>query len=507
MSYSPALSSVFNQTKMRDPAHLCKFSGMCAMCTSDCLGTCEIGLSAVLGMDAVYPNTTGDNQIASEKNYPIDYSHFNINGRVFGAMGAPEDPDKANIYHVNLETSVGKRNPVKLKLPIILPALIKMNWQDYFGGAAMAGVLAVIGESAVSKDSELRYENGKVVHAPKLKEFLGSFQKYYNGYGQIILQNNYDDDLQGVSDYAIKECGAQAIEFKFGQSAKGTQPAVRLKTLEEAIKKQEDGFLVYPDPSDPMVQDAYQKKASPAFYTYGRLPMWKKDYLVERIEYLRSIGMKNVYFKMAGFDPEDLEHALRLAIDCDVDLVTFDGAGGGSGYSPCRMMNEWCWPTVSMGSILVEILKKLEAEGLELPNVAITGGIVMEDQVYKALALGAPYISIVGICRGAMAAAMSSKKVGEMIKEGNVPKAYAKYGTTIDDIFLDLPELRGLYGEAADSFSPGAVGVYSYLNRISFGLKHFAALNRKFSVAHISKRDVFPLTRDAKDVYDGVWMK
>lgn len=507
MSFSPVLSSVFNQTKMRDPAHLCTFSGMCAMCTSDCLGTCEIGLSAVLGMDAVYPNTTGDNQIASEKNYPIDYSHFNINGRVFGAMGAPDDPDQANIYHVNLETTIGKKNPVKLKMPIVLPALIKMNWQDYFGGAAMAGVLTVIGESAVSKDPELRYENGKVVHAPKLKEFLGAFQKYYHGYGQIILQNNYDDDQQGVADYAIKECGGEAIEFKFGQSAKGTQPAVRIKTLEAALKQQENGFLVYPDPSDPQVQEAYHKNAAPAFYTYGRLPMWKEEYLVERIAYLRSIGMKNVYFKMAGFDPEDLEHVMRLAVACDVDMVTFDGAGGGSGYSPCKMMNEWCLPTVCMESILVGILEKLKAEGLDLPKVAITGGVVMEDQVYKALALGLPHISIVGICRAAMAAAMSAKKVGDLIKEGKVPKAYQKYGTKLEDIFLDLPELRGIYGDIADSFSPGAIGVYSYLNRISFGLKHFAALNRKFSLEHISKRDVFPLTRDAKDVYDGAWLK
>ncbi len=505
MSFSPVLSSVFNQTKMRDSSHLCSFSGMCAMCTADCTGTCEIGLSAVLGMDAVYPNTTGDNQIASEKNYPLDYSHFNINGRVFGAMGAPEDADKANIYHVNLETTLGKSNPVKLKLPIVLPALIKLNWQDYFGGAAMAGVLAVIGEGAVSKDPQLRYEKGKVVHAPKLKEFLGAFQQYYHGYGQIILQNNYDDDRQGVAEYAIRECGAEAIEFKFGQSAKGTQPAVRINTMEEALKHQEKGFLVHPDPTEPRVRQAYEQKASPAFYAYGRLPMWKESYLAERIDYLRSLGMKNVYFKMAGFDPEDLERVLRLAVTCGVDMVTFDGAGGGSGYSPCKMMNEWCLPTVCMESILVRILQKLESEGLDLPKVAITGGLTMEDQVYKALALGAPYISIAGICRGAMAAAMSAQKVGQLIKSGVVPKAYTKYGTSIDEIFLDLPELRGIYGDKADTFSLGAVGVYSYLNRLSFGLKHFAALNRKFSLEHINKRDVFPLTREAKEVYDGVW--
>ena len=71
------------------------------------------------------------------------------------------------------------------------------------------------------------------MHAPKLKEMLGAFERYNRGFGQIVLQTNYDDDLQGVSDYAILECGAKAIEFKFGQSAKGTQPANRIGTLEE----------------------------------------------------------------------------------------------------------------------------------------------------------------------------------------------------------------------------------------------------------------------------------
>ena len=59
MSYSPLLGSSFNRTFLRDAAHPCTFSGMCAMCTADCIGSCEIGLSAVRGMsrsaaEAVY---------------------------------------------------------------------------------------------------------------------------------------------------------------------------------------------------------------------------------------------------------------------------------------------------------------------------------------------------------------------------------------------------------------------------------------------------------------------
>ncbi len=506
-SFSPVLGSAFNRTKMRDTAHVCTFSGMCSMCTADCIGTCEIGLSAIRGADIVYPTTTGENQVASEKCYPIDYSHFNINGRVFGAVGVEADSDKATIHDVNLETEIGTLNPIKLKLPIVLPALIKLNWQDYFGGAAMAGVLTVIGEGAVTKDSTLRLENGKVVHCPKLGEFLDAFRKYYYGYGQIILQVNVDDDRIGVPEYAIKECGAEAIEFKFGQSAKGTQPVNRLATLDAALKAQEQGLLVIPDPSDAKVQERYNAGFGENFRSYGRLPMWDENYLVPRIKQLREMGLKNVYFKMAGYDPADLEHVLRIASEAQVDLVMFDGAGGGSGYSPCKMMNEWCLPTVVMQSYLTEIMARLEKEGVTLPHIAVTGGFTMEDQIYKALALGAPYVKAVGVCRASMAAAMSAKKVGELIESGNIPPELQRFGNTKEELFVDLRELRDIYGNKANDFSAGAIGVYSYLNRIAFGLKHFAALNRKFDIKYIEKNDIFPLTRDAKDIIDGKWMK
>lgn len=507
MSYSPALASAFNRTQLRDPLHPCSLSGMCSLCTADCVGTCEIGLSAIRGADAVYPTTTGENQVASEKIYPVDYSHFNINGRVFGAVGTPAGSDQATIYHVNLESQIGTYNPIKLKLPVVLPALIKLNWQDYFAGAAMAGVVTTIGEGAVSKDPALRLEDGKVVHAPKLTEFRDAFQRYYRGFGQIALQVNTDDDRIGVPEYALQHCGFEAIEFKFGQSAKGTQPVIHLASLEEALSIQAKGTLVIPDPSDPQVQERYKAGFGENFRSYGRLPMWDEEYLCRRIDELRAMGMKNVYFKMAGYDPGDLERVLRIASAARVDLVTFDGAGGGSGYSPCKMMNEWGLPTVVMESYLREILERMDKEGLNLPHVAVTGGFSTEDQIYKALALGAPYISAVGLCRASMAAAMSARKVGELVAAGNIPPHLKSFGTTMDQLFPELRELRNIYGTEANSFSPGAVGVYSYLSRISFGLRHFAALNRKFSLEYLDQSDLIPLTRDAKDLLEGRWMK
>jgi glutamate synthase domain-containing protein 2 len=55
-------------------------------------------------------------------------------------------------------------------------------------------------------------------------------------------------------------------------------------------------------------------------------------------------------------------------------MVTFDGAGGGSGYSPNKMMNEWAYPTVCMEVAVADIVNKLEDEGLEMPAITITGG-------------------------------------------------------------------------------------------------------------------------------------
>ena len=493
MSFSPSLSSGFAHTQNRSP-FLTAPSGMCSLCAEDCSGPCEIGLAAVLGAQTVYPTTTGANQIASEKNYPLDYSHFNINGRVFGASGVAPTYEDAAIYNVRLETEYGTLHPVKLALPLILPALIKLNWRDYFGGAAMAGVTCMVGEDAKSKDSALKIEHGKIVDFPFLGEIVESFRKYDRGYGQIVPQCNVEDDLLGVPEIALTKYGVEAIEFKFGQSAKGTQPVNRLPDLETALAKQKLGFLVHPDPSDPAVQKAYAEEVCPNFYMYGRLPLWDEEFFTKRIAQLRELGLKNVYFKMAGYDPADLERVLRIASACRVDMVTFDGAGGGSGYSPCRMINEWCLPTVQLESRLVKIADRLQTEGLTLPAMVMTGGFAAEDSVFKALALGNGHIQAVGMCRAPMAAAMSAKNIGSAIQGGNVPAHLKKYGSTVQAVFADLPDLRALYGKQANDFSPGAIGVFSYLNKIGFGIRHFGALNRKFDVKLFNQSDLIPLT-------------
>ncbi len=504
MSYSPNLSSAFNDTMMRSKNMAP--SGMCSLCTSECTGTCEIGLSAMRGAMAVYPTNTGANQVASEKVMPIDYSHFNINGRVFGAIGVPATVEAANFYAVNLAQTIGQENPIKMNMPIILPALLKPNFEDYLAGAAMAGIPCVIGENAPSKyPANVVWEDGKIVSYEKLKEMADCYRMYQRDAGQIILQCNGEDDAHGLPEYAIKEAGITALEIKFGQSAKGTQAALLVKTLEDALAKQAAGDIILPDPSDPKVQEAYKKKACPNFIWYMKQHFWTEEYLVKRVAELREMGLKNLFFKMAGYDVADMEKVLRIAAACKADMVTFDCAGGGSGYSPCKMMNEWGYPAILAEAALVPICKKLEAEGLMLPALAVTGGFATEDQVYKALALGAPYVKAVGLCRATMAAAMTGKKIGALLEAGTVPNHVKTFGTTKEEVFAELGELRWMYGEAADTFSTGAIGAYSYLKRIAFGLQHFATLNRKFDMKYVDQTDLIPLTCAAKEILNGTW--
>lgn len=494
MSYSSTLGSTITHTRMRTPEHLSKFSGMCAVCTANCTGTCEIGLSAIRGAEAIYPYQTDINQFASEKDYPLDFSHFNSNGRVFSAIGCPEDAEIASVPNVKIGLDFGRNNKIKLKAPIILPAIAKLNWRDYFAGAALSGVLVVIGEEVIGKDKGLVLENNRVISSPLIEEMVSCFRKYDRGFGDIILQANYDDENLGVLDYAITKLGVKSVELKFGQAAKGIQAMSKVDNIEDALQYKEMGYLIYPDPSDPNVAENHRRGVGPIFKKIGKLPMWNEDILIKRVSELRELGAEHICFKLGPYDPQDLIRVLKIASEAGVDLVTFDGAGGGTGNSPTKMMNEWGTPTVYLESMLVEILKTLKEKNYSLPQVAIAGGFAMEDQVFKGLALGAPYINLIAIGRASMAAAIAGQQVGKLITEGKVPKEYQRFGSSVEEIFGEVRELKGLYGDDALKISPGAIGLYSYINRISLGLQQFMALNRKFALEHIDRSDVIPLT-------------
>jgi len=150
--------------------------------------------------------------------------------------------------------------------------------------------------------------------------------------------------------------------------------------------------------------------------------MWNPEDLVRRVVELRRLGAERVCFKTGPFDPRDIRAILEIASEAGVDLVTLDGAGGGTGHSPAKMMNEWGMPTVTLETVVHRILGGLATAGKPLPPVAMAGGFATEDQVFKGLALGAPHVRLIAIGRAAMAAASVGRQVGDAIRSGSVSK-------------------------------------------------------------------------------------
>ncbi|MCL6635704.1 MAG: FMN-binding glutamate synthase family protein, partial [Peptococcaceae bacterium] len=244
----------------------------------------------------------------------------------------------------------------------------------------------------------------------------------------------------------------------------------------------------------------YKAGAFTEFERHSRIGMVTREGFMQRVEELRNAGARYVMLKTGAYRPADLARAVRFASDAKIDLLTVDGAGGGTGMSPWRMMNEWGVPTVYIQALLVKYLDKLAARGAFIPPVAIAGGFALEDHMFKGIALGAPYIKAIGMARSALTAAMVGKNVGEAVKSGKVPAEYKKYGETLDQIFIAAAELKDKLGGDFESLPVGAIGVYSYFERLAQGLRQFMCGARKFALSYITRDDLVALTREAAEI-------
>jgi glutamate synthase domain-containing protein 2 len=469
---------------------------------------CEIGKSAYRGAEVIYPQPYGIITSASEKNYPLDLSHFNILGTAVGAHGIEADSNVAIFPNVDLEVRIGRQKDIKLGLPIIIPglgstAIAKNNWDGLAIGSAIAGVPLTIGENVCGMDPDSIIERGKIIDSPDLAYRIKLYRRWQrDGYGDIIVQANVEDTALGVHEYAIEKLGVETVELKWGQGAKNIGGEVKLNSLEKARLLRSRGYVVLPDPMDPDVVEAFRAGSFHEFERHSRIGMVTEEGFMKRVEELRIAGAKHVFLKTGAYRPADLARAVKCASMAELDLLTVDGAGGGTGMSPWRMMNEWGIPQVEIYSLLYRYLKKLDEKGEFVPDVAVAGGITLEDQIYKALALGAPYFKIAGMARAPLAAAMVGKTIGRKIREGQVPMYVQRFGNTIEEIFISAPQLKKIYKSEFDDIPAGAIGVYTYLQRLAQGLRQLMTGNRKFALRYIERDDIAAITREAADVSD-----
>jgi glutamate synthase domain-containing protein 2 len=504
MTLSRVNSSAATLTKNRTEESIVPASGMCVTCVDGCIGMCEIGKSAYRGHEVIYPQPFGVITTASEKAYPVDYSHFNIMGTAVGAHGIEADPDKAVFPNVNLEVVFGHDRKIKFRYPWIIPGIgstdvAKNNWEGLAIGSALAGTGLTIGENVVGMDSESLIENGRAVDTVDLKRRVKLYQNHQrDGYGAIIVQANVEDTRLGVQEYAIEKLGVQCVELKWGQGAKDIGGEVKIRSLEKAQMLYKRGYIVLPNPTHPDVIDAFRRGAFKEFERHSRIGMVAEDSFAQRVEELRKAGAKYVFLKTGAYRPADLARAVKYASKYGIDLLTVDGAGGGTGMSPWRMMNEWGVPPVELHSLLYQYAKRLADKKQHVPALAVAGGFTFEDQIFKGLAIGAPFVKLVGMARGPIAAAMVGKTIGRTIDELMLPVYIERFGTTKDEIFVTATTLRRELGDAEFERIPtGALGLYTYYERLAQGLRQLMTGSRKFSMEHISRDDLAALTPEA----------
>jgi glutamate synthase domain-containing protein 2 len=478
---------------------------LCVTCVDGCPGYCEVGRSALRGREIIYPQPFGKVVAGAEKDYPVDFSHFNIQGSCVGAVGIEADPDKAVFAAVDLSTEIGAEGrKIKMKVPFFTGALgsteiARVNWEGAAIAVAICGAVLVCGENVCGMDPAADFRKGKVTRSPELERRVKIYKDWYNGYGALLVQANVEDTRLGVPEYAVEKLGVEGIEIKWGQGAKDIGGEVKLPTLERAQQLKSRGYIVHPDPDNPYVKEAHKLGGITEFERHSRLGMVDEETFLKEVERFRKIGAKYVTLKTGAYKASDLARAVKFGSEAKIDLLTVDGAGGGTGMSPWRMMNEWGIPTVYIESLLYKFLKRLDKKKEFTPSCAIAGGIALEDHVFKAIALGAPYIDAVCMGRSTLTAAMVGKTQGQLMEEA-FGKGSQGYQEALLRTFVGAEQLKEKLGDDFAKVPPSAIGIYTYYDRLATGLRQLMAGARKFALKYLDRNDLMALTREAAEV-------
>jgi glutamate synthase domain-containing protein 2 len=459
------------------------------------------------GREVLYPGPYGEVTAGGDKDYPVDYSHLNIQGYAAGAKGLfNPGPETARFPLVATESYFGYKNKVRLDVPMFTGALgsteiARVNWDHFAVGAAISGIALVCGENVCGIDPGLeRNAQGKVTKSPEMARRIETYKKYRGSDGDILVQMNVEDTSLGVAEYVIEKLGVETIELKWGQGAKCIGGEIKVNELERARELKKRGYIITPDPSLPDVQTAFEHGSIKEFERHSRLGFIRKEDFIQEVEYLRSLGARRVTLKTGAYGRRELAAALRWASEAKIDLLTIDGASGGTGMSPWRMMEEWGVPTFYLQCMAFEMAQKIAAMGMWVPDLAMAGGFSTEDHIFKVLALGSPYFRAVCMGRALMIPGMLGKNIEKWLKEGNLPKNVAEHGSTPEEIYITYEELKAKYGNEVNNFPLGAIGLYTFSQKIKVGLQQIMAGSRNFRVDTISRGDLMALTEEASRV-------
>lgn len=519
-------NDVLGTTNRGNPAE----SSLCTLCRADCQGKCETFLSSIVGRKLLYPRdfglvTAGANNTT---HVGVSYNALRIQGYAYGAhglSGLSNDPDDCIFPNVGIETEFGNEIKTKARMPLMTGALgstfvAAKYWDSFAIGGALCGIPVVIGENVVGVDrkSEIgsdKERKGKIKSAPELERRIDGYLRYYNGYGAIIVQLNVEDTRNGVAEFVVDKYGDKCIiELKWGQGAKDIGGEIQVTSLDYALFLKERGYVVDPNPELPEVQRAFKEGAIRSFARHSRLgatnlgsvDQVREDFM-NSVDYLRGIGFKRITLKTGSYGMEELAMAIKFATDAKLDLLTIDGSGGGTGMSPWNMMQSWGVPSINLHSKAYEYAEILASKGAKVVDLSFAGGFALEDHIFKAIALGAPYTKLVCMGRAIMIPGFLGANIEGAIHpdrreklSGNwdsLPKTVTTYGNKAEEIFASYFDVEKKVGKDEMKNIPyGAIAFCTLADKLSCGLQQLMAGARKFSLEQISRDDLFSANRE-----------
>jgi len=495
-------------------------SGLCTLCDSACKGKCETWLSSLMGRGLLYPRNFG-NITAGSANIDaegIGYHALRINGYAYGAHGLDgrlaQNADDCIFPNVSIETSFGAAVKTKCRIPMMTGALgstfiAAKYWDSFAIGAALCGFPIVVGENVVGIDREAILDGGKITAAPELDRRVQTFLRYFDGYGAIIVQMNVEDTRNGVAEYLIDKHGDKVvIELKWGQGAKDIGGEIQVTDIEYARFLKQRGYVVDPDPTDPVVQKAFESRAITSFARHSRLGGTElntvaqvREAFMDEVDRLRALGFKRISLKTGSYGMEALAMAIRYAADAKLDLLTIDGSGGGTGMSPWNMMDHWGVPSLPLHAKTYEYCKLLADRGIKPPDISLAGGFAREDHIFKAIALVAPFTRLVCMGRAPMIPGFLGSNIEGVFKPEKradvcghweeLPPSVKGIGTYPEEIFAGWEAVQEKVGrDEMENIPFGAIAMYGYADKLGCGLQQFMAGARKFSIDQLARGDL-----------------
>ena len=239
------------------------------------------------------------------------------------------------------------------------------------------------------------------------------------------------------------------------------------------------------------------------FERHSRLGFVDQESFVKEVERLRALGAKRVTLKTGAYPMRELAMAIRWSSEAKIDLLTIDGAPGGTGMSPWRMMCEWGIPSIYLHSMAYELCERLAKKGAWVPDIAFAGGFSSEDHIFKALSLGAPHVKAVCMGRGLMIPGMVGKNIDRWLSGGR-RRAAQHCGQIRQHKGRDIRLLRRACGPDSARrrrkcpWGPWASTAPAKSCRV--GLQQLMAGARKWRVDLMSRKDLACLTEECAKV-------